>query len=345
MRPLPAFAAWSDHGLSGLSHVFHDYLRETLLPRRVSAKPRPVLIDTWEAVYCAQDMARLKGIASAAADLGVERFVLDDGWFGRRDDATSSLGDWWVDPRKYPDGLGPLVDHVSALGMEFGLWIEPEMVNPASELYASHPDWCLHIDGHARPTPPRSARARPDQARGRTTPLRADRWSAPHPRHRRAQMGPQSRPGASRLGRPGSGARADTGLLCASRSPAARPSRRRGRELRRRRRAHRLWGHEPGRAVLGERQQRRGRAPEDPARRQPAVSARGDRRACRRRPEPPDRPHHQPGLPGTDGDVRPSRSGARPVRAGRGGSRRDQAAHSHLQAVPRTASRRAAVAL
>ena len=80
-------------------------------------------------------------------EFGVERFVLDDGWFGKRDDDTTSLGDWDIDPRKYPDGLKPLVDHVTGLGMQFGIWFEPEMVNPVSELYKAHPDWALTIEG------------------------------------------------------------------------------------------------------------------------------------------------------------------------------------------------------
>jgi alpha-galactosidase len=97
----------------------------------------------WEAVYFDHDMAELKEIARCAADLGAERFVLDDGWFGRRDDDTSSLGDWWVDPRKYPGGLGPLIDHVHELGMTFGLWFEPEMVNRDSDTFRAHPEWAL----------------------------------------------------------------------------------------------------------------------------------------------------------------------------------------------------------
>lgn len=146
------FAAWSDRGLTGLSQGFHQYARSTLLPRRLYAKPRPVHVNTWEAVYFDHDVEDLKRLAGAAAAVGVERFVLDDGWFGRRDDAASSLGDWQVDLRKYPAGLGPLIDHVRALGMEFGLWIEPEMISPNSELYALHPEWCLHLEGRERPT-------------------------------------------------------------------------------------------------------------------------------------------------------------------------------------------------
>jgi alpha-galactosidase len=110
-------------------------------------RDRPVTLNTWEGVYFNHKLDQLKAQATAAADIGVERFVLDDGWFGRRDDDTSSLGDWFIDERKYPQGLKPLVDHVSELGMEFGLWIEPEMVNPDSDLYRAHPEWALHVQG------------------------------------------------------------------------------------------------------------------------------------------------------------------------------------------------------
>jgi alpha-galactosidase len=102
-----------------------------------------VLLNVWEAVYFDHDVDRLRGIADRAASVGVERFVLDDGWFHSRRDDTAGLGDWWVDDLVWPEGLGPLVDHVRELGMEFGLWFEPEMVNPDSELYREHPDWIL----------------------------------------------------------------------------------------------------------------------------------------------------------------------------------------------------------
>ena len=146
------YGAWSDDGLSGLGHHFHDHLRQTLLPRRTYAKPRPVHLNTWEAVYFDHRPADLRSLADAAADLGIERFVLDDGWFGRRDDDTTSLGDWWIDQRKHPEGLAPLIAYVRGLGMEFGLWVEPEMISPTSQLYVEHPDWCLHLDGRAQPT-------------------------------------------------------------------------------------------------------------------------------------------------------------------------------------------------
>jgi alpha-galactosidase len=100
----------------------------------------------WEAVYFNHNLAELKDIASRAAALGAERFVLDDGWFGRRDNDHAALGDWQVDPRKYPEGLTPLIDHVQSLGMTFGLWFEPEMVNTDSDLFRAHPDWALGPD-------------------------------------------------------------------------------------------------------------------------------------------------------------------------------------------------------
>ncbi|WP_017539190.1 alpha-galactosidase [Nocardiopsis halophila] len=143
------FFAWSDHGLDGLSERFHRWARAR--PHHPSA-PRPVVLNTWEAVYFDHDLAKLKRLADTAADIGVERFVLDDGWFrGRRDD-TAGLGDWTVDTGVWPEGLHPLFDHVRALGMEVGLWVEPEMVNPDSDLARAHPDWLLTAEG--RPAPP-----------------------------------------------------------------------------------------------------------------------------------------------------------------------------------------------
>ncbi len=131
--------SWGD-GLTELAHRFHEELRQRPQhPRR----PRPITLNTWEAVYFDHSLEKLTALADAAADVGVERFVLDDGWFtGRRDD-TAGLGDWFVDDAVWPDGLHPLVDHVAALGMEFGLWVEPEMVNPDSDLARAHPDWIL----------------------------------------------------------------------------------------------------------------------------------------------------------------------------------------------------------
>lgn len=137
------YAAYSDAGLSGLSRGYHDWMRARPEHARLRAKPRPVHYNTWEAVYFDHDQETLAKLVDAAAAIGAERFVLDDGWFkGRRDD-TAGLGDWFVDEAIYPRGLKPLIDRVLASGMEFGLWVEPEMVNPASELFAAHPDWVL----------------------------------------------------------------------------------------------------------------------------------------------------------------------------------------------------------
>lgn len=134
-----AIGSWGD-GLNELSKRFHDELRaRPQHPRR----PRPVTLNTWEAVYFNQELDTLTVLAERAARVGVERFVLDDGWFrGRRDD-TAGLGDWYVDADVWPDGLGPLIDRVRGLGMEFGLWVEPEMVNLDSDLAREHPDWIL----------------------------------------------------------------------------------------------------------------------------------------------------------------------------------------------------------
>ncbi len=142
--------AYSGQGLSTLSRKFHDHVRTKLLRPEMRAKPRPVHYNTWEAVYFDHDVEKLKALATRAADIGVERFVLDDGWFGGRRHDRAGLGDWTVSGDVYPDGLGPLVEHVTALGMEFGLWFEPEMVNPDSDLYRAHPDWVLGLEGVAQ---------------------------------------------------------------------------------------------------------------------------------------------------------------------------------------------------
>ena len=132
--------SWSPAGLDPLSHRFHAHLR-AITPR--ARTERPVIANTWEAVYFDQSLERLTALADVAASVGVERFVLDDGWsLGRRDD-TAGLGDWAVDPTVWPEGLGPLVDHVTGRGMEFGLWVEPEMVNLDSEMARTHPERVL----------------------------------------------------------------------------------------------------------------------------------------------------------------------------------------------------------
>ncbi len=138
--------AYCADGFSALSRKFHDHIRGKLLRREMRLKPRPVHYNTWEAVYFDHDTEKLKELATRAAALGVERFVLDDGWFGARRHDMAGLGDWIVSDAVYPNGLGPLVDHVTGLGMEFGIWFEPEMVNPDSDLYRAHPDWVLQIE-------------------------------------------------------------------------------------------------------------------------------------------------------------------------------------------------------
>lgn len=142
-RSLPTlFAAWSGEGLNGIRIAMQEGARRL---RRDSgaAAPGKVQLNTWEGVYFRHDVAALKRMADAAADIGMERFVLDDGWFGRRTDDTRGLGDWVPRSEVYPDGLGELIDHVRAAGLEFGLWVEPEMVNADSALYQRHPEWIL----------------------------------------------------------------------------------------------------------------------------------------------------------------------------------------------------------
>ena len=143
-----AYSSFSADGLAGLSRNFHRHVRRHLLRwPGATMRPRPVTLNTWEGMYFDHDLDRLKRQASAAAALGVERFVLDDGWMKGRHDDTAGLGDWVPDAGKYPVGLAPLAGHVTGLGMEFGLWVEPEMVNPDSDLYRTHPDVVLHVAG------------------------------------------------------------------------------------------------------------------------------------------------------------------------------------------------------
>lgn len=136
-------AAVSTGGLNGIGALFQSDIRDRVVTWPDPARPRPVHYNCWEAVYFNHRLEDLSAIADRAAALGAERFVLDDGWFGRRDDDTTSLGDWVVDRRKWKDGLNPLIKHVHGLCMSFGLWFEPEMVNPDSDLMRAHPDWML----------------------------------------------------------------------------------------------------------------------------------------------------------------------------------------------------------
>lgn len=137
------YASYGD-GLTALSGRFHDYLRSR--PTHPRSR-RPVLVNTWEAVYFGQNLDALVSLARAAADAGVERFVLDDGWFRHRRNDHAGLGDWYVDETVWPDGLTPLIDEVHALGMDFGLWVEPEMINLDSDLARAHPEWIFRAGG------------------------------------------------------------------------------------------------------------------------------------------------------------------------------------------------------
>ncbi|MGW6152982.1 alpha-galactosidase [Streptomyces sp. NPDC055144] len=143
------YFAWSDRGMDGIADRFHESLRSR--PHH-PASPRPLVLNTWEAVYFHHDLETLSELVDRAASVGVERVVLDDGWFlGRRDDRTG-LGDWFVDPDVWPDGLSPLVERVRSHGMEFGLWFEPEMINLSSRLAQEHPDWILAPPSGAGPS-------------------------------------------------------------------------------------------------------------------------------------------------------------------------------------------------
>ena len=142
-----AALVYSDEGIGGMSRAFHALWENHLLPVRWMNRKRPVLLNSWEAAYFDFNHDKLLAIAKAAADAGVELFVMDDGWFGHRDDDHTSLGDWNVDRRKLPQGLEGLGQAVRALGIRFGIWMEPEMVSPDSDLFRAHPDWCLHIPG------------------------------------------------------------------------------------------------------------------------------------------------------------------------------------------------------
>jgi len=145
-----AIAAYSDAGLGGLTDAFASLFRDRLARGVWRNQPRPVLINNWEGTYFDFDEEKLLAIATSAKELGMELFVLDDGWFGQRDDDTTSLGDWVVNRAKLPDGLDGLARKVEALGMRFGLWIEPEMISRRSQLFSDHADWAVGVPSRAR---------------------------------------------------------------------------------------------------------------------------------------------------------------------------------------------------
>lgn len=145
------YATYSDQGLNEMSYSFHQFVRNNII-QFPENKARPVHLNTWEGIYFDHDPAYIMQMASRAAELGVERFIIDDGWFKGRNNDLAALGDWYLDTKKYPDGLEPVIDHVLNLGMEFGIWVEPEMINPDSDLYRAHPEWLLAVDGYDQPT-------------------------------------------------------------------------------------------------------------------------------------------------------------------------------------------------
>ncbi|HKF46232.1 MAG TPA: alpha-galactosidase [Terracidiphilus sp.] len=150
------YGGYSANGLGGASRLLHSYELYNILPRTTKAaqspvpRPRPVIYNSWEATEFNVSEAGQIALAEKAAALGVDRFVMDDGWFGQRKNDHAGLGDWYVNPEKFPHGLKPLIDRVHALGMDFGLWVEPEMVNPDSDLYRMHPEWALNFPGRPR---------------------------------------------------------------------------------------------------------------------------------------------------------------------------------------------------
>ncbi len=145
-----AVLVYSNEGLTGMSHIYNCLYGKRLCKGKYRDEVRPILINNWEATYFDFNETKIKEIAREATNLGMELFVLDDGWFGKRDDDNSSLGDWFVNEEKLKGGLNKLATEINKMGLQFGLWFEPEMVSPISELYKEHPDWCIHIPGRNR---------------------------------------------------------------------------------------------------------------------------------------------------------------------------------------------------
>ncbi len=141
--------SFSDKGFGDMSRNLHSFIRDNIVRGEWKYKERPILINNWEATYMNFNEKKILSIASLAKDLGIELFVLDDGWFGKRNTDTCSLGDWYVNLEKLPSGIEGLAQKVCDLGISFGLWFEPEMVSPDSDLYRAHPDWAIHAENIA----------------------------------------------------------------------------------------------------------------------------------------------------------------------------------------------------
>lgn len=142
-----AVLTYSDQGYGGMSRNMHSFVRRHIVRGPWQNKLRPVLLNSWEAAYFKFDQAKLLRLAKAGKQVGIELFVLDDGWFGQRDDDTKSLGDWQVNTKKLPQGLGGLAEKINDMGMDFGIWVEPEMVNPDSDCYRKNPHWAVQVPG------------------------------------------------------------------------------------------------------------------------------------------------------------------------------------------------------
>lgn len=147
-----AVLVYSPNGLTGMSHTYNNLYGKRLCRGKFRDKVRPILINNWEATYFDFNETIIKEIAKEAKDLGIELFVLDDGWFGNRNDDTTSLGDWFVNEEKIKGGLGKLSKEINDMGLKFGLWFEPEMISPNSKLYKEHPDWCISVAGRNKST-------------------------------------------------------------------------------------------------------------------------------------------------------------------------------------------------
>ncbi len=145
-----AVMVYSSHGFGEMSRVYHRLYRKRLVRGKYRDAIRPILANNWEATYFDFNEEKILELAKTASELGIELLVLDDGWFGKRNSDNCSLGDWYVNKEKLPDGIGGLAEKVKEYGILFGLWFEPEMVSPDSDLYRAHPDWCIHILGRER---------------------------------------------------------------------------------------------------------------------------------------------------------------------------------------------------
>lgn len=141
---------YSNNGLGEMSRKYHKLYRQRLCRGEFRDKTRPILVNNWEATYLDFTEEKLLDIAKLGKEIGMELFVLDDGWFGKRDTDDCSLGDWYINEKKLPNGLGNIAESLKNMDMTFGLWFEPEMVSPDSDLYRAHPDWCLHVPGRGR---------------------------------------------------------------------------------------------------------------------------------------------------------------------------------------------------